>query len=590
MSAPIIPKAVPLAITVIIGDSLPVILQARMTSPTAVCPVCGCPSGRVQSHYWRTLQDLPWQAIPVRWLLACRRFWCETPTCARTIFCERLPPTWAGVRQRRTAAVWDWMTAWGWTASAADVADVATRQGLPISADTVIRALRRVPDPPVDPVRVVGVDEWAKRKGQTYATILVDQERHRIVDVLPDDRSDTVAAWLQEHPTIQVVTRDRDDAFARAIAAGAPDAMQVADRFHLLQNLRAVLERVFHRVRRPEPMAPPPAVPGPVATPPDPEVPVPPPRRSRMERRAQVQALTLQGYSQTAIAARLGIDRRTVRQDAAAPPIAIGPPPLPGNPTPDGPPPPDSPAHARRQAQWREIRERRVAGQSISTIARALHRDRATVRHYAQAESPPQPAPRRTRRGSLSGWTAQLVDGWSTGTHHAQALWSLLQQDGYRGGVAPVRRWVRHHRQQLRGGLVPAPPAARLHPRRLAWCCLQRMPDWSPQTARTLLVALEDPQVREAYTLTHLFRTLVKYRRPAALEPWIRRAEASPLPEFQRFARGLRTDLPAVTAAIREPWSQGPVEGFNCKIKRTKRLMYGRGSFDLLRTRILHAP
>lgn len=128
----------------------------------------------------------PWHALPVRWLLDCRKFWCPHPGCPRTIFCERLPATFLGVSQQRTHAVWQALTPWGWTASAADVARVATHQGIPVSADTVLRALRAAPDPPAAEVRVVGLDEWAKRKGRTYATVVVDQERHRIVDVLPD--------------------------------------------------------------------------------------------------------------------------------------------------------------------------------------------------------------------------------------------------------------------------------------------------------------------------------------------------------------------------------------------------------------------
>ena len=121
------------------------------------------------------------------------------------------------------------------------------------------RALRAVPDPAVGPVRILGVDEWARRKGQTYATILVDHEAHRIVDVRPDDAPETVAAWLQAHPTVEVVTRDRDEAFHKAIRAGAPQAREVADRFHLCQNLSAALERLFQR--HPAPSRPPVAAP-----------------------------------------------------------------------------------------------------------------------------------------------------------------------------------------------------------------------------------------------------------------------------------------------------------------------------------------
>jgi DNA-binding NarL/FixJ family response regulator len=472
------------------------------------------------------------------------------------------------------------LTAWGWTASATDVARVASAPGLPVRADPVLRALRAAPEPGAADIRVLGLDEWALRQGQTYATILVDPERHRIVDVLPDDRPETVARWLQAHPTVAVITRDRDEAFAKAIAPGAPTAVQGADRFHLLQNLRAVLERVFtrHRPRRGD---------GPAAG----QEPVARPERtgrlSRQERRAQVQALTAQGYPQTAIAHRLGIDRKTVRQDAAAPPV--GPPTRPRPPGPDSASAPPSPAQQRRQERWQQIRARAATGASISTIARELHRDRATVRHYATAERSPAPPPARRRPGRLSAWTDRLQALWATGEHHAQTLFRPLQAEGSTGRVTPVRRWVHQYRHGLQGGADPAAAPPAVAPRRLAWHCLQRLPAWTHPTARALLAVLDDPVVREAYTLAHLFRTLGTYRRSAALEPWLRRAEARSLPELQRFAAGIRRDQAAVLAALDTPWSQGPVDGFHHKIKRAKRVMYGRAKFDLLRQRLLHA-
>ena len=120
-----------------------------------------------------------------------RRLWCDNPACVGAVFCERLPSAWAGLRQCRTIAVREHLITWRWTASAADVARVAAHQGLPVSADTVIRARHAEPDPPTDAVHVLVVDEWALRKGRTYATILIDQERHRTVDVLPHDQSGT---------------------------------------------------------------------------------------------------------------------------------------------------------------------------------------------------------------------------------------------------------------------------------------------------------------------------------------------------------------------------------------------------------------
>ncbi|MGC8487970.1 MAG: transposase family protein [Clostridia bacterium] len=200
MSVGMIPEGVPIRVNRIAADGLPLIIQGHVTTPTGVCPHCQQRSTHIHSHYWRSPQDLPWGAVPIRRHLACRKFWCDNLACPPTIFCERLPAGWLGVHQQPAQAVGACVTAWGWTASAAEVARVVTQQELPVRADTVMRALRAVPDPPVGPVRVLGVDEGARRKGHTYATILVDHEAHRLVDVLPDDAPETVAAWLQARP------------------------------------------------------------------------------------------------------------------------------------------------------------------------------------------------------------------------------------------------------------------------------------------------------------------------------------------------------------------------------------------------------
>jgi transposase len=368
-------------------------------------------------------------------------------------------------------------------------------------------------------VRVMGVDEWALRKGQTYATILVDLEPHRIVDVLPDDQPATLTTWLRAPPTIQVLTRDRDDAFAKAFAAGAPTAQPVADRFHLLKNLRHVLERVFTRHGV-----------GPAPTP-SPALPDPAPPRD--------------------------------------------------------PPPPTAPS-SRQQDRWRQIQALRQAGHSISAIARILGLDRATVRKYATASTCPTPPPRPATPHALAGWTDRLEALWQSGLHRGRALFRQLRTAGYAGSESAVRRWVRRRHPRPSAGATP--PRSRTSPATRAWQCLQWPADWAPQTVHALTAALQDPTIREALTLAQLFRTLVKHRRADALEPWLRRAETSGLPEFRRCAAGIRRDLAAVRAALSLPWSQGPTEGFHHTMKRLKRLMYGRANFDLLRARILHAP
>jgi DNA-binding NarL/FixJ family response regulator len=402
MSSFIIPSSVPLRIVSVVGDTVPLVVVARMTAPTARCPQCGHPSARIHSRYWRSPQDLPWQTIPVRWHLECRKFWCDTPDCPQTIFCERLPSEWLGVHPQRTQPGWDWLTAWGWTASAADVARVAQTYGVPVSADTVIRALRRAPDPPMGDVRVMGVDEWALRKGQTYATILVDLEPHRIVDVLPDDQPATLTTWLRAPPTIQVLTRDRDDAFAKAFAAGAPTAQPVADRFHLLKNLRHVLERVFTRHGVGPAPTPSPALPDP-APPRDPPPPTAPSSRQQ-DRWRQIQALRQAGHSISAIARILGLDRATVRKYATASTC---------------PTPPPRPATPHALAGWTDRLE--ALWQSGLHRGRALFRQLRTA-GYAGSESAVRRWVRRRHPRPSAGATPPR-----SRTSPATRAWQCLQ-------------------------------------------------------------------------------------------------------------------------------------------------------------------
>jgi hypothetical protein len=168
MSGTMIPKEWPIRVEIVIGDGLPVLVWVYL--PPAGRRVSPVRPGH--SLYWRSVQDLPWRSIPVRWQLRCRKFWCDTPGCPQRVVCDHWPTTWRRPHQQRTEAVWAAITPWGGAASAADVARVATQQGLPVSADTVLRALRAAPDPPVTDVRVVGIDEWAPRQGRTDATIV----------------------------------------------------------------------------------------------------------------------------------------------------------------------------------------------------------------------------------------------------------------------------------------------------------------------------------------------------------------------------------------------------------------------------------
>ncbi len=224
-------------------------VELRASQPSSLCPSCNRRSFRVHSRCWRTLSDLPWEGIPVRILLQARKFFCGDERCPRRIFTERLPGTVARYARRscRSTEALRWVTmALGGRAGAR----LARKLGLLTSGSTLLRELRkRARLSTSSAPRVIGIDEWAWKKGHRYGTILCDLEQRRVIDLLPNQSTETVAAWLRRHPSVQVVSRDRASSFADAIAKGAPGAVQVADRWHLLNNLVQTLGRSLEHHR-----------------------------------------------------------------------------------------------------------------------------------------------------------------------------------------------------------------------------------------------------------------------------------------------------------------------------------------------------
>ena len=303
-------------------------LSLTSTQPRGYCPRCRRPTRRIHSHYQRTVADLPWAHLRVSLHLRVRKFFCSTRHCQRRIFTERLPQIvapWARRTRRLARALEHIAVALGGAAGA----QLSVQLGLRASRNTLLRLLRRLPLPSLRIPTVLGVDDFALRKRQTYGTVLINLERHRPVALLPDRTADTLAHWLQQHPGVRVSSRDRAKAYAEGARQGAPAARQVTDRFHLLQNLAEALDQVFtthgkcleavNAVLRQPPV---PLPTGEAAVP----VALPEPsllhqRRAaqRQARRQQVHeqvwALHRQGCTGRAIAGHLGLSARTVQRD-----------------------------------------------------------------------------------------------------------------------------------------------------------------------------------------------------------------------------------------------------------------------------------
>src|SRR3984957_19248929 len=206
---------------------------------TARCPECDVRSARRHGWQVRHLQDLPAQGAPVTLRVSLARWQCQNQGCERQTFSDRLPNV-AGSCARRTCRVADLARLFGHVAGGRPAERLMASLGLPQSDDTILRGLKRHAgaSDAAATVRVVGIDDWAWQKGQRYGTIMVDLERREVVDVLPDRSAAATGRWLNQHPAIEIVSRDRCGLYAEGVRQGAPQAKQVADGFHLLQNLR----------------------------------------------------------------------------------------------------------------------------------------------------------------------------------------------------------------------------------------------------------------------------------------------------------------------------------------------------------------
>jgi len=523
-------------------------LRVRAAQTSAPCPLCATPAQRIHSDYTRTLADLPWAQYRVCLQLRVRKWFCRNRACQRQIFTERLP-TIAAPWARRTLRLAQRLIALGVALGGKAGVRLGHAWELAISRNTLLRLLRRQPEPEAPTPRVLGVDDWALRKGHTYGTILVDLERRQPIALLPDRTAAPVAQWLRDHPGVEVIARDRASAYAEGARQGAPAATQVADRFHLLQNLREALDQVFltheqtldavNALMHQQPVA---LSDGAVAVPVPPhDIPLPAQQRAaqRQARRqalhTQVWALHRQGWTAPAIAQNLGMSLRTVQRDL-------------------------------RSATFAGRRRRSDRGESV-----------------------------------LNPYKPYLLERWNAGCYTAMRLFRDLRQRGYAGGYGVVAAYARRLRQAQ--GLPPGhrrarqplpavaePPCQPLTPRRATWLVLRRERQRTEAEAQQLAqLRAQQAEVAEAVDLAEDFATLVRQRQPAQLDPWLQRATTSTLEALQRFAKGLYEDYEAVRAGVTVPWSTGPVEGHINRLKMLKRQMFGRAHLDLLSRRFVGA-
>ncbi|MFF4166362.1 ISL3 family transposase [Streptomyces sp. NPDC001741] len=499
-------------------------VDVRCTVAGASCPECGAWSAQVHGSYLRFPADVPSAGRSVVLQLRVRRFTCRNAECRRRTFVEQIP----GLTRRysqRTERLRSTLAAIGLALAGRAGARLADIVGAPVSRSTVLRLVDALPEPEVPVPRVIGVDEYATRKGRHYGTVLVDVEIRRPIDLLPDRESSSLAAWLAQRPGIEVVCRDRAPFFAEGATAGAPQAVQVADRWHLWHNLSEAAERSIAQHRQCLQVLVPEA-PETTETEPDPAEessgsPWPTGHRFTDRTRtthATIHALVEAGHSRRAIQRQLGMTSRTVKRyaDAAKPEDLFA-------------------------GQW------------------------------------------QTRTSVLDEYKTYLDDRWNEGCTNAWKLWEEIVPLGYQGSYQRVRAYLYQKRTSPRP-VTARPPS----PRAVAGWVLRR-PENLSETEHLHLksVRAKCPEIDALTRHVRSFATMLTERQGERLPDWLAAVRQDDLPSLHTLAAGIDRDRDAVIAGLTLPWSSGVVEGHVNRIKMLKRQMFGRAGFQLLRKRVL---
>ncbi|MFD0291330.1 ISL3 family transposase [Streptomyces sp. NPDC127118] len=501
-------------------------VKARCTAAGAACPDCASLSSRIHSSYLRFPADVPSAGRRVVLSLRVRRFFCRNASCGRWTFVEQLP----GLTRRHsrwTERLRSTLAAVGLALAGRAGARLARAFGVSVSRSTILRLLDALPEPETPSPRVVGVDEYATRKGRVYGTVLVDVETRRPVDLLPDREASSLAAWLTKRPGIEVVCRDRAPFFAEGATAGAPQATQVADRWHLWNNLGQAAERAVARHRQclrvliPEPAEEQRVEPTP------PEELASPWQSDRFANRIRARHATVHALLEA--------------------------------------------SHSRR------------------SIGRQLHMTHRTVKSLADAAKPEDLFRGQwqfNRTSALDEYKPYLDDRWNEGCTNAWKLWEEIVPLGYQGSYGIVSAYIRKKRTSPRP-VTAQPPAPRVVTR---WILSRPESLTEIEQLRLKAVLANCPELNALTGHVRSFAQMLTERQGQRLPEWLDAVRKDDLPSLHTLAAGIDRDRDAVIAGLTLPWNSGVVEGHVNRIKMLKRQMFGRAGFQLLRKRVLVAP
>ncbi len=519
-------------------------------SPTASCPCCGTISKRVQSRYTRTLHDLPASGRLVHLIVRVRRFFCQERTCVRKIFAERFPSLTLP-RVKFTLRLQETLREMGFALGGEAGAHLGKHLSIPGSSDTILRLVKQTQLPAASSPRVVGIDDWSWKRRLRYGTLICDLESNTPIDVLPDRSVETVSVWFLNHPTVEIVSRDRSSEYAAGISKGAPQALQVADRWHIGKNLaesvstllarcRAEIRRGLHGQAEPS--------------------------QEREETEPVLEEERYAPRSHSVVLAREG--RRAQKLD-----------------------------------RYTQVVDLHHQGLRAANIASRVGIAERTVHRWLRNGSFPEARRRRRRPSLIDPYERHVLQWWQEGNRHGAQIYRDLTSRGYKGSSKAMYNYLaslrtpRSHssksspsKSQERKGVPSTPaPLENFSAQRATWlfvCQPEKLDE--TQQKELALIRQASPSAETAYCLAQAFMQMIREQTGQQLDTWLHEVEVSHIPELESFARGIQQDKAAVFAGLMLPWSTGPVEGHVNRLKLLKRSMYGRAKLPLLRARVLH--
>lgn len=512
------------------------LLKARSFRKEARCPSCKQSSSKVHGYYQRYPHDLPIVSYALQFCLRVKRFCCSNNNCQRSTFAESFEP-WLARYAHRSKRLAQQQSCVATVLSAKASEALLAKLRMAVSHDTALNLVRGQALPEVKTPRVLGVDDFAIRKRKTYGTILLDLEKHKVIEVLPDRTSQTLASWLKAHPGIEIISRDRSKDYRSAATQGAPKAIQVADRWHLLKNLSDQLKHWFERHKKQLLKAK---------------------SQSQTSNNQEPPCIKAQSSYEITLQAKLETRRK-------------------------------------RHELFEQAKRLKAEGFSTRFIANKLGMGRSTLgRWFAQGGYPD-----KHRDQSLTPYCTYLKERYEAGISNKMQLYREITSQGFKGSYALVYQYFAEVEAGLDFHQVErkAQPAGKRITTFEATQLFTRQRDALSASDEEQLERIFShlQTARACYDLVQRFCSLFDMQDQQAeltiraFNSWLSDCMSSGIDELVRFAKGLGSDKAAIEAALTLPWSNGQTEGQVTKLKLIKRSMYGRANFDLLRRKVLLA-